>query len=372
MRVAMPLALLLLLGPAMVQALEPANDGERLMAEYGLREAAEPVAKFPGWRAPRKIVVDAGVPGLVALLREAAPTVDVIGAHSISEMTAAAPSADAFFGRSAIICNERALAAAKNLRWVQSVYAGVELCANKPAFRERGILLTNMRAVGSVTVAEHAIGLMFALSRGMAAWIPLQKQGVWAETDVTTPQVVLTGKTLLVVGLGGIGTEIAKRGHALGMRVIATRSSRQERPDYVDYVGTADELKTLIGQADVVINAAPLTPATTGIFDAKLFSNMRRNAYFINVGRGASVITMDLVEALQKKTIAGAGLDVTDPEPLPKDHPLWTAPNTIVTPHVAGQSDLGIQPQLRLLRENLRRYVAGEKMLSVVGIERGY
>jgi phosphoglycerate dehydrogenase-like enzyme len=366
------LLLLILLVPGVATAKEPANDGQKLMAEYGLREASEPVAKLAGWRVPRKIVVDAGVPGLVNLLREAVPNVEVVGAQSVADMATAAPGADILFGRSPIICNDRVLGAAQNLRWVQSVYAGVELCANKAAFRDRGILLTNMRAVGSVMVAEHAIALMFALTRGMATWVPLQTQSTWAETAGNTPLVVVTGKTLLVVGLGGIGSEIAKRAHALGMRVVATRTSRQERPDYVDYVGTPDELKSLVGQADVVINAAPLTPSTTGIFDAKLFAGMRRSAYFVNVGRGASVVTPDLVEALQKKTIAGAGLDVTDPEPLPKDHPLWSSPNTIVTPHVAGQSDLSVQPQLRLLRENLRRYVAGEKMLSVVGIERGY
>jgi phosphoglycerate dehydrogenase-like enzyme len=353
-------------------AQEPANDGERLMAEYGLREAAEPVTKLPHWRAPRKIVVDAGVPGLVRMIQEAAPQVTVLAAGSVDDMAKAVPGADALFGRTAIICNDRVLAAAADLRWVQSVYAGVELCANKAAFRDRGILLTNMRAVGSVPVAEHAIGLMFALARGLTAWMPMQAQHVWSEGAGSTPIVVVAGKTLLVVGLGGIGSEVAKRGHALGMRVIATRSSLQARPEYLDYVGTADELKTLIAEADVVVNAAPLTPATTGMFNAELFSRMKRSAYFINVGRGASVVTADLVAALQKKTLAGAALDVTDPEPLPKDHPLWSAPNIILTPHVAGQSDLGVQPQLRLLRENLRRYSAGEKMISVVELERGY
>lgn len=183
---------------------------------------------------------------------------------------------------------------------------------------------------------------------------------------------VISGKTMLVVGLGGIGGEVAKRAHALGMRVIATRATRQQKPDYVDHVGTSDELATLIGQADVVVNALPLTAETRGIFNAAMFARMKRSAYFINIGRGASVVTKDLTAALQNRTIAGAGLDVVDPEPLPKDDPLWRQPNLILTPHVSGDSDQGAGAGLRVVRENLRRYVAGERMLSVVDVGRGY
>ena len=125
------------------------------------------------------------------------------------------------------------------------------------------------------------------------------------------------------------------------MKVIATRASSREGPDYVSYVGLSDELPTLIAQADVVVAALPLVPATTRLFDAKMFGRMKKNAFFINVGRGGSVVTDDLVAALNAGTIAGAGLDVTDPEPLPKDHALWKAKNIIITPHMSAQSDLG-------------------------------
>jgi phosphoglycerate dehydrogenase-like enzyme len=265
------------------------------------------------------------------------------------------------------------LAAGSSLRWLQTVYAGVDSCAGQAkTLTDRRIVVTNMRAIAAPVIAEHVIALTFALSRGLNAWIPLQGQRVWADGSSDAPMTVIAGKTMLVAGLGGIGTEVAKRAHALGMRVIATRATRQEKPDYVDYVGTSDELATLLGQADVVVNALPLTAETRGIFDAAMFARMKRSAHFINVGRGASVVTKDLTAALQSKTIAGAGLDVVDPEPLPKDDPLWRQPNLILTPHVSGDSDQGTNAGLRVVRENLRRYVAGERMLSVVDVGRGY
>lgn len=366
-------ALAFLLLPVVAAALEPANDGERLMAEFGLREAAEPVSKLPGWRVPKKIVVDSGVPELLDALRTAAPGVELVGANTPAAVAAAAPGADAVIGRAAFICDERVLAVGKNLRWLQTDYAGVDICATHArTIQQRQILVTNMRAIAAPVIAEHVIAFTLALSRGLYAWIPQREQHRWGGDSSRFPMVVIAGKTMLVVGLGGIGSEVAKRAHALGMRVIATRATRQDRPDYVEYVGTSDELKTLISQADVVVNAMPLTAETKGVFNAAMFARMKRSAYFINVGRGMSVVTADLTEALQKKMIAGAGLDVVEPEPLPKNHPLWQQPNLILTPHVSGNSDLGAQAEVRVLRENLRRYVAGEKMLSVVDVARGY
>jgi phosphoglycerate dehydrogenase-like enzyme len=157
------------------------------------------------------------------------------------------------------------------------------------------------------------------------------------------------------------------------MKVIATRNSSHEGPDFVSYVGLSDELPTLIAQADVVVSALPLVPATTNLFDAKMFARMKKTAYFINVGRGGSVVTDDLVKALNSGAIAGAGLDVTEPEPLePKDHPLWTAKNIIITPHMSALSDLGQAARMLLLREQVRRFASGDKLLSVVDLKKGY
>ena len=348
-------------------------DSTQLIAKYGLREAAEPVSNWPRWRVPQRIAVDGAVPGLTDAIRSLAPNAAVVAAANVSEMTVAAADADVMVGRSALICNDAVLAAAKNLRWLQSVYAGVESCVSNPALLERDILLTNMRAIGGPVIAEHAIGLLLGLSRGLHVTIPRQAKGEWLQNYPAESRVtVLHGKTMLVVGLGGIGSEVAERANALGMRVIATRASDAPSPAFIKHVGKPDELMKLLGEADVVVNTAPLTTETRGLFDAKVFAGMKRTAYFINVARGASVVTDDLVDALVSYRIAGAGLDVTEPEPLPSDHPLWRAPNLVLTPHVAGDSDLGVGPQLQLLRENLRRYQAGERMLSVVDLRREY
>jgi phosphoglycerate dehydrogenase-like enzyme len=366
-------AALVLLLSATAPAQQSVDDGERLMSEFGLRESAEPVAALAGWRVPKKIIVDSGVPGLIDALRATAPGVEFVGAGSPAEVAAIVPGADAIIGRTMFVCDPRALAAGSSLRWLQTVYAGVEYCAaQSKTLTDRRIVVTNMRAIASPVIAEHVIALTFALTRSLHVWIPLQGQRVWADDSSSAPMTVISGKTMLVVGLGGIGGEVAKRAHALGMRVIATRATRQQKPDYVDHVGTSDELATLIGQADVVVNALPLTAETRGIFNAAMFARMKRSAYFINIGRGASVVTKDLTAALQNRTIAGAGLDVVDPEPLPKDDPLWRQPNLILTPHVSGDSDQGAGAGLRVVRENLRRYVAGERMLSVVDVGRGY
>jgi len=183
---------------------------------------------------------------------------------------------------------------------------------------------------------------------------------------------VLAGKTLLVVGLGGIGTEVASKAHGLGMNVVATRASGEGKPDFVSHVGAPGDLLELARSADVIVSAVPLTAQTTGMYDAKFFAVVKPTALFINVARGASVVTADLAAALASGRLAGAGLDVVDPEPLPPDNPLWRAPHLIVSPHISGRSDLPGDARWVIARENLRRYVAGGRMLSVVDIARGY
>jgi phosphoglycerate dehydrogenase-like enzyme len=236
------------------------------------------------------------------------------------------------------------------------------------------VILTNGQRIGSPAIAEHSIALMMMLMRGLDIHYARQEEGVW-QRDVGNPEntfIELSGRTALVLGLGGIGTQVAKRAHALGMRVLATRGSRREGPDYVEYVGLSDETNTLAKQADVVINTLPLTERTRGMLDSDFFQSMKPSAYYINVGRGATTVTDDLVAALQKGELAGAGLDVVDPEPLPAGHPLWSMPRVIITPHTAGRSDRSIQRLFMLVGENLKRYVAGDALLSVVDPRRGY
>jgi phosphoglycerate dehydrogenase-like enzyme len=156
------------------------------------------------------------------------------------------------------------------------------------------------------------------------------------------------------------------------MRVTGIRSSRRAGPPFVDRVGLTEDLEKFVAEADVVVNCLPMTPDTADMFDARVFKVMKPTAFFVNVGRGGTVDTDALVAALHAGMIAGAGLDVTDPEPLPADHPLWKAPNLIITPHYSAWSDVGRERRWLLYRENLRRFVAGEPLLSVVDPERGY
>ena len=352
---------------------EAAGAPTPFISELGLRESAAPVASRSRWRRPRLIVVDAGVPGLLTGLRDVAADVEFIGVQSAPEMAAAAVRADALVGRPSLICDDAVLAAAQQLRWVQSAYDGVELCVAKTAFVQRKILLTNVRAVAGPVIAEHAMAMLLALTRGLYVFIPRQASGSWDEAYPVGPILTaLQGKTMLVVGLGGIGAEVAKRANAFGMRVIATRATPQPLPPFVTYVGTPDELPKLIGAADVIVHTAPLTPATRGLYNAAMFARMKPTAIFINVARGAAVVTDDLAAALTSHRIAGAALDVVNPEPLPKDHPLWRAPNLLITPHVAAVAPGQGALVMRVLRENLRRYVAGERVLSEVDVERGY
>lgn len=350
-----------------VHAQQSTTSAVALISELGLIEADKPARELPGWRAPKKIVV-AGNAAWLAELQAAAPGVEFITINNSANTDRDISDVDVVIGA----CSQELLAKAKRVRWVQVMSAGVEQCVNLPAVQERQLLVTNMQRASSAVIGEHAIALTLALARNLSTYVLNQQQGRWSGRGDAPSMRTLTDKTLLVVGLGGIGTEVAKRGHALGMKVTATRATGRQGPEYVSYVGLSDELLTLAKDADVIVNAAPLTAATTNLFDAKFFGVLKPSAYFVNVARGKSVVTSALLAALNEKRLAGAGLDVTDPEPLPAEHPLWRAPNVIITPHVAGASDVPEQKQLAILRENLRRYVAGEKMLSVVNLQRGY
>jgi phosphoglycerate dehydrogenase-like enzyme len=335
---------------------------------YQLEEAALPVRERAGWKKAKRILLVGGSRDALAELQSVAPGVEIVRAGNELEAQSKAGNVDVVIGA----CTPGIFEAGKAIRWVQVFSAGVEGCVGIPAVKERGILVTNMQRIMGPVIAEHVTAMMLALTRGLDAYIPAQRERAWKRDAAAGRMAVVEGKTMLVVGLGGIGTEIAKRAHALGMRVIATRASGRTGPEFVSYVGLPEELHKLASEADVVVNATPLTPQTTNLFDAAFFSKMKPTAYFINIGRGKSVVTSALVDALSKGAIGGAGLDVTEPEPLPSDHPLWSLPNVVITPHVAANSDLGFAAQIEVVKENVRRYVAGERMLSVVDVSRGY
>ncbi|HEX9140309.1 MAG TPA: D-2-hydroxyacid dehydrogenase [Steroidobacteraceae bacterium] len=348
-------------------AVEPAV-AAALVSELGLHAAAEPVRERSGWRPARKILIAHRFHDDLPALQLVAPQVQFI---DVLPTTPAHDMADADVAIG--ICDTKILQVATRLQWIQWPAAGVERCVREPLIRERRPLITNMQRVLGASMAEYVLGTMLVLSRHLDYFFSLQQRGHWPTDTEEVPQSAdLQGKTVLVVGLGGIGTEVAKRAYAFGMRVTATRASGSGGPDYVSYVGPPADLMKLAPDADFVVNCTPLTPQTAGLFNKTVFDAMKPTAYFINVGRGGSVVTPDLIGALRRHQIAGAGLDVTDPEPLPADNALWHLPNVLITPHVSANTPMVDQQRVAVMQENLRRYMAGEPMLSVVDIDRGY
>jgi phosphoglycerate dehydrogenase-like enzyme len=360
---------------AATQAAAPATDVAATLERHGITPHASPSRAQPNWRATRKVLLLQVSQRSIdpATLRAAAPGAQLVVATDMATAVAEAVDADVIIGHNPEICDARIVDGARELRWLASLSAGVELCMPLPAVRDRRITLTNMRGVDSPVIAEHAIAMLLALAHGLDRFAVDTSRGIWNRgTAGAVRMQFLEGKTLLVCGLGGIGTEVARRAHGLGMRVVATRVGGGPHPSFVDYIGQPDELLTLARQADAIVSAVPLTPETTGLYDERFFSVLKPSALFINVARGPSVVTEALRRALEEGRLAGAGLDVTDPEPLPPGHPLWKAPRVLITPHISARSDLPGEARGIVAAENLRRWVAGEPLLNVVDLDRGF
>ena len=355
----------------------PSPAAQALIAELGLSPSPTPISKHPAWKPARVVVMlmpalGTASPDFELELKKAAGAVELVFDRSGSFIVPAGllAGADAVIG----VCTPALLQQADSrLLWIHNYSVGMEHCTGLSEAQRQQLVFSNNKRLSAPAIAEHAIAMLLALTRNMPAYQQAQRQGKWQrELSDAVSFGELKGKTLLVAGLGGIGTEIAWRAHGLGMRVIATRSSSREGPEFVDYVGLPDELDTLAGKADVVANALPLTPETTGIFNKDFFTALKPGAIFLSVGRGKSTVTDDLITALESGKLFGAGLDVTDPEPLPDTSPLWQLPNVIITPHVSAAGADSPQRTRTIAVENLRRYVAGEPLLNVVDMSKGY
>ncbi len=347
-----------------------------LVEDFGIYEGPSPTKKSPGWTKPKRIVVPNLMPARLDELKRIAPEVLFVPVKTAPEAAREAGDADAVLG----FCTPAVVQAGKSLRWIQVGHAGVE----KDLFPElikSNIVLTNTQRLYGPNVADQAMALLLCLTRGLAlgmqpeAHDPFTKDlfHKWNLLKAEVKPQELHGKSMLVVGLGGIGTQIARRAHGFGMRVLAIDpNDKIVRPDFVFSIAPPEKLMELLPRADVVVLACPLTAQTRGMFGSPQFRAMKPSAFFINIARGGLVKTPDLLGALKKKHLAGVGLDVTDPEPLPNDHPLWRFPNVAVSPHLGGGSPEARDRQWRLYRENVRRFVAGEPLLCVVDKEKGY
>jgi phosphoglycerate dehydrogenase-like enzyme/glyoxylase-like metal-dependent hydrolase (beta-lactamase superfamily II) len=336
-----------------------------LSEDFGVYEGPSPTKATPGWKKPRRIIVPNLMPARLAELKRVAPDVLFVPVKTAEDAVKEAEDADAVVG----FCTPDIVRAGKNLRWIQVGHAGIEKDLS-PELASSKILLTNMQRLHGPNVADQAFALLLCLTRGLREAIPASQAGAWKKVE--TPPRELHGKTMLVVGLGGIGQQISRRAHAFGMRVMAIDPKDMERPSFVYSLDKPDNLMKLLPQADVVVLACPLTKQTSGLIGKEQLQAMKKSAYLINISRGGVLKTTDLAEAIEKKQIAGAGLDVVDPEPLPEGHALWKLTNVVISPHIGGQSEEARERQWRLWRENIRRFVAGEPMLCVVDREKGY
>jgi phosphoglycerate dehydrogenase-like enzyme len=300
-------------------------------------------------------------------LREEFPGAEFVVATDDDSFERALPTADAVVGGAAL--TDAQLARAERLRWAQVTSAGVEGWLS-PALAQHPLTLTNFSGVAAPNIADHVIALLYAFARGLPELFARQQRKEWGDEAPKTFEP--NGQTLAILGLGDIGEALAERASALGMTVVAMQRHPTTPPEGVDETVASDELPELLKDADHVVLSLPLTKQTEGMFGAKQFRLMRKSAYLYNVGRGPLIDQEALIAALRDGQIAGAGLDVTDPEPLPADSPLWAMPNVIITGHNAAATPLLWERGIVLLKENVQRFLADEELKNEVDTKAGY
>lgn len=313
-----------------------------------------------------KVLLPAMPPEQLADLRAAAPRAELVVCPTPQEALAQVADADATYG----LISPELIRAGKKLRWIQMPSAGVEHVVTIPELLNSRITLTNMQGIYAPEIADQAIGYLLCFTRSIPSFIR-QKE---SERLTRGPEVVLDelqGKTLQIIGLGGIGSHLAQRAKAFGMTVLATDPKVVRKPVFVDELHRPDAFHRLLPRADVLASAVPLTPVTRRMVGERELNGLKKGAILINVSRGGVVDTEALVRALDSGQLSAAGLDVTEPEPLPPGHPLWKR-NVILTPHTAGTSPGGFKRAFRLFRENLVRFSNGETPLNVVDKRAGY
>jgi len=310
-------------------------------------------------------------------IRHAVPQLVVVNADDHVEALREIVDADAFFGK----LTPPLLAASTQLRWVQSPTASLEHYIF-PELAEHPCTLTNMRGLFSDVIADHVFGYILCFARNLhwyirqqiaARWEPLGGEaartsfasGPGQVSDMDRAHLHVSDCTLGIVGLGAIGAEVARRGLAFGMHVLAVDPVQIEAPEGVDALWPLDRLDELLSASDFVVIAAPHTPQTAGMFGRRQFQQMRPSSYLVNIGRGAIVKLDDLCTALDAREIAGAALDVFEIEPLPPDHALWRYDNVIITPHVAACSVRIAERHLEVLLDNVRRFATDQPLRNV-------
>lgn len=275
--------------------------------------------------------------------------------------------ADVIFGQP----NYKELKEAKKLQWLQMQWAGVDCYAKAPYFPEN-VLLTNVSGAYGDVIGEHALALTLALARHLRKYGHQQDKAYWQDCG---SEKFLSGSTALILGVGDLGSQCAKRFKALGLKTIGIATYQRLVP-YFDEVYTMKELEELLTKADVVIGCLPDTALTRGLLNGTKLSLMKDDAILINVGRGSLIVEKDLEELLAKGKFWGVGLDVFEKEPLNPNSTLWQRDNVIITPHVAGiafgHAKSAERAVYNIFMDNLKRFVAHEELKNIVDLKAGY
>ncbi len=318
------------------------------------------IVSEPAWTIP---------PAEVARLRELFPQHRFRNAANDQEALQEIAEADVVFSS---VVTPALLAAAKRLRWIHSPAAGVGRMLFRE-LRESDVVLTNSSGLHAVPIAEHVFGLAIALSRRFQLAIRAQIEHRFAKDEIVGRTSMLHGRRLGIVGLGAIGSAISRLGVAFGMHVVAVRKHPDApAPEGVEKVYGAPHLDELLSQCDYVVLSAPLTGETAGLIGSRELRLMKREAFLINIARGKLIKERELAEELRKGTIAGAGLDVFEHEPLDPGSPLWDLPNVIITPHTSGFFEHYWQAVTDMFAANLRLDDRGEHLFNVVDKSLGY
>jgi len=258
---------------------------------------------------------------------------------------------------------------AKNLSWLQTPSAGVGAYTNKTLYQNESILLTSAVGTYGKQIADHVLGMIIAFNHNFFLYHRQMETQHWERYFPTSD---IWESTILLIGFGDIGKNIAIRAKAHGMQVIAVKRTMSEKTQYVDEVYTSESLDDLLPRADYVVLCVASTPQTENIFDARRIGYMKKGSYLINVARGALVDQEAMIQALENGNLAGAGLDVTEPEPLPPENALWRMPNVFITPHASGMSLSDSHQVFNIFFENLRQYFSGGTMRNLVEFDLGY
>jgi len=314
-------------------------------------------------------LINADVPASVLTrIRDVSPRLTVVSAAQLAERPQWLAEAEILYTHH--VAADR-IASAQSLKWVQTLGAGVEWLLTPEVRRREDLVVTNTSGIHAQPIAEHVFGFVLMFAHQLHRAVRQQSTHNWDSNALRNDVTTLSGATLGVVGLGAIGRRIAQLAGAFGMRVTAFKRTPSDTPS-VDRVFGPGQLAPFLKEAEYVVNTLPLTAQTRGMFGAAEFAAMRSDAIFINIGRGATVQTDALVDALKSGSIAGAALDVTDPEPLPKGHALWGLENVILTPHYSGAHPGYVQRASAIFLENLVSYLAGRPLTNVVDKHAGY